>query len=678
MVTYPPPRPAATIGPDGRPGRAQPERSDPREQVAHFTDPLTRMLLASDGFTTPVLEALLGTRLQVRVLRQDLVAAADIPADVAGLLRLDGRGEVLVRRSCMVDPDLSLVSLNQVYAVAPATDSRVFGDITSLHTPIGYSLLGRGVSQRRQIVHIGRSTWRYGGVSAPCAVKAYVMLIDDEPWCYIRECFNPKHVPAAVTAAGPAAVTAPATNGAGERADGPALAGPGSRWAVAQQPPWPDATGVDACAGRLRDLPSLVSPGECGELTDHLAGTVTGDALALHLGDCAETFAGCTPGHIQSRQALLTVGAALLGLGTGRPIVAVGRIAGQYAKPRSRPTEPQPGGPPGAEIPSYFGDMVNGHEPTAAARTPDPRRMLAAYFHAAATCNYLRAHPAPSARAVSEITTAACRALRRRHPSGRPSSGDDRDLIGEIDQLLAAALSAPARSRRLHTLIPPVYTSHEALILPYERALTRRTAAGDWWDCSAHLLWIGDRTCDPRQAHVRFAAQIRNPIAVKLGPAARPEDVATLCALLNPDRIPGRLTLITRLGAGRVHELLPPFLEAADGTPVTWMCDPMHGNTRTTKDGRKFRRLEDITAEVRAFFGVHREHGTVAGGIHLEAAGEPVTECTGGWQRLSETGLDENYQTRCDPRLNPAQTLECLVAALPDLRRQAMADPKHA
>ncbi len=403
---------------------------------------------------------------------------------------------------------------------------------------------------------------------------------------------------------------------------------------------------------------------------------MTGEAFALQLSDCAETFAGCTPDRIAARQALLTVGAAVLGLGTGLPVVALGRIAGQDAKPRSRPTGPWPIGPDGAaEQPSYFGDMVSGHDATTDARTPDPERMLTAYFHASATLNYLRTYPSPSAEAIAEITALARRAPQR----GDPPDGAA-DLIAEIDQLLAAALTAPARSRCLHTLIPPIYTSHDALILPYEQALTRRTAAGEWWGCSAHLLWIGHRTSDSEQAHVRFAARIHNPIAVKLGPSTCPDDVARLCSLLNPAKIPGRLTLITRLGAARVHELLPPLLEAATGVPVTWMCDPMHANTRTTKEGRKFRRLEDVTEEIRAFFGVHRARGTVAGGIHLEAAREDVTECAGGrWPAAgAEAGLGERYQSLCDPGLSPAQTLECLVLVLRELRLQAMSKKSAA
>ena len=239
-----------------------------------------------------------------------------------------------------------------------------------------------------------------------------------------------------------------------------------------------------------------------------------------------------------------------------------------------------------------------------------------------------------------------------------------------MDHLLTTALAAPARSRCLHSLVPTIYTAREALSLPYEQALTRCTADGACWDASAHLLWIGDGTRDPRQAHVRFAAQVRNPIAVRLGPSARPEDVAALCSLLNPGKVLGRLTFITGLGAARVHDLLPPLLEAADGVPVTWMCDPTHG--QTTGKGRPVRCLEDIIEEIRAFFAVHRDHGTVPGGIHLETAGEVATESTAGWPRARAAGRSDDHQTLRGPRLSPAQALECVVATVRELRRQAM------
>lgn len=485
-------------------------RPDPLQQVSSFADPLTRMLLASDGFTTPVLEALLGTRLQVRVLRQDLVPAAGIPAEVAALLRPDAGGDVLIRHSCLVDQDLSPVSLNQVIAIHPA------GDITSLTTPIGYSLLGKGISQRRQIVHVGRSTWRHGELSEPCAVKAYVMVIDDRPWCYIRECYNPRYIPC------------DGANGGVVRAG------------AEHEPSRGDCDG----------LPPLVTPAECETLTSQLAGTVTGASALLHLDDGGD--ADCSADGIQARQTLLTLGAAILAFGTGQPVVAVARSPGDY-------------------------------------------------FHAAATLNYLRAHPSPSAEAIEELATAACRG--------------HHGLGCQIGHLLTAALSAPAGSRCLHTLIPSLYTSQDC-------ASSRRTAAGDPFDCSAHLLWISDL----QRERIRFAAQIRNPIAVRLGPSTSPEEVAALCSRLNPDKTPGRLTLATALGAARVRDLLPPLLKAADGTPVTWLCDPTPG--------------EDLVEEVRAFFAVHRDHGTVAGGIRLDAR-------------------------------DPYRVLECLTAVVRELRRQS-------
>ncbi|MFG2000629.1 3-deoxy-7-phosphoheptulonate synthase [Spirillospora sp. NPDC048911] len=560
--------------------------------AARFTDPGTRMLLAGEGLTTPVLERMLATRLQVRVLRQDLVPVTDVPGEVTALLGLGSGGEALVRRSCLVDPDLSPVSLNQVIAATAAADGRLYGDVTSLDTPIGHSLIGRRVPQRREILHVGRSTWWHGGVGRPCAVRSYVMLIDDEPWCHIRECFNPRHVPSAVAGTVTSAVApAPARPQRDHLRDGPVIlcGGRGGTASfpaqtgriAAHQPPSPARAQVAAGVERLHDLPPIVSPDECRALTTELARTVTGDAFVLQLGDRAETSAGCTPGRVRARQALLTVGAALLGVGTGRPVVAL------------------------------------------------------------ATLNHLRAHPHPPGRAIKEIIAAAV------------APGAATGLIGEIGHLLTAALDVPPRSRCLHSLVPPIYTSHDALTLPYEEALTRRTTAGEWWDSSAHLLRLGHRTRDLRHAQIAFAARIRNPIAVTLGPSARPEDVAALCSVLNPYKLPGRLTLVARLGAARVGELLPPLVQAAAGVPVTWMCDPTHGDTRTTGEGRKFHLLEDITEEIRAFFRVHRDLGTTAGGVHLEAAAEDVTEC--------------------DPRLDPAQTLEFLILVMRELRHQAMA-----
>jgi 3-deoxy-D-arabino-heptulosonate 7-phosphate (DAHP) synthase class II len=632
-----------------------------RERVAAFADPLTRMLLASDGFTTPVLEARLGTMLQVRVLRQDVVAAP-VVGPVAGLLRLDDSGEALVRRSCLVDNSLSPVSLNLV--VAPVTGR--WPGLTSLDTPIGYSLLGQGAAQRRETVWVGRSVWRRRG--EPCAAKAYVMLVDDEPVCFIRECFNPRHVPATVVPEAALVLDGDRAWASwldsvpdGVSADGhdePVFA-VGAGNTAAHQPVRPDPAEVAACVERLRRLPPLVSPTECRELAGRLASAVAGEAFVLQLGDCAETFADCAADGVRARQAVLAAASGMLAFGAGRPVVAVRRIVGQYPEPRPRSVEPAPGI---GRIPAQLGDVVNGFEPEKTARKPGPQRMMDAYFHCAATLNYLRAHPAAPAAVVQDVIDAARRELKSSRACGTAG------LLSELGQILDVASAAPAGvSRCLHSLVSPVCISHEALVLPYEEALTQWDRDG-WWNCSAHMVWIGDRTCNPQGAHVRFAAQIGNPIAVQLGPTARPADVTALCALLNPHKEPGRLALVAQLGARQVRRRLPALLDSAADTPVVWMCDPTNTDTRTW-GGRTTRWLDDVTAELREFFAVCRERGVVPGGVHLEAAGEPVTECVGGGQGLEPGGLEANYRTRCDPRLNPVQVLECVAVVLDELRR---------
>ncbi|MEW2357117.1 3-deoxy-7-phosphoheptulonate synthase [Spirillospora sp. NPDC029432] len=645
--------PSEAPAPPGPPGAA-----------GAFTDPLTRMLLAGEGLTTPLLEAMLNTRLRVRVLRQEVTGAGTVPAEIAGLLGIGPGEEVLVRRSSLLDPRSSPVSLNHVVGRHRPGDPAL-----DLHTPLGYSVLGRGGSQRRRIVHIGRDVWRRGTKAVPCAVKAYLMLIEGEPAFYVRECFNPAHVSAAVTGnAGGGLAPEPEPGPAAERPNGSASRPGGGTGPslpplppqARHQPAWPDEAELRRCRARLRALPPLTTRDECAALTAELAATVSGDAFLLQMGDCAESFAGCTAAAIRDRQALIALAAGLLGAGTGRPVVTVGRIAGQYGKPRSRPTETVRGpGGTAAEVPSYLGDMVNSIDP--AGRTADPRRMVEAYFHAAATLNLLRADPVPRFEAVSAL------AERAAAPPGHPAAGD---LLGDIGQLIAAATARTEGARCLHSMLPALYTSHEALILPYQEELVRRDADGTWWDSSAHLLWAGDRTRHPDEAHVRHLARIANPVAVKLGPSARPEDVTALCRRLNPGRVPGRLTLVTRLGAGRAARLLPPLLRAGrdSGVPVGWVCDPMHANIRTTAAGRKFCRVGDAVAEIRAFFAAHRREGTRPGGLHLETAPEDVTECAGGRQRLEERDLDRAYRTLCDPRLNPAQTVDCVLAALAELR----------
>uniref|UniRef100_UPI002457A470 3-deoxy-7-phosphoheptulonate synthase n=1 Tax=Nocardia wallacei TaxID=480035 RepID=UPI002457A470 len=421
------------------------------------------------------------------------------------------------------------------------------------------------------------------------------------------------------------------------------------------QPVWPDAEAARRSTDRLRSLPPLIDSAECEALTADLAAAAQGRAFVLHLGDCAETFEMCDSQSLTMRQALAVASAAVLNYGCGLTPIPIGRIAGAYAKPRSRPIDQSTG------LGSYLGDMINGFDSDAASRIPDPGRMVDAYFHAAATLNHLRAQPIPAARVPARLIRQAADVC---------AEGAQARLLRDVADLVDVTMAAPGGGRDQHSSLPGMRVSHEALLLDYELALTRRGHDGRWWDCSAHLLWVGERTRDPAHAHIRFAELIANPIAVKLGPATRPADVADLCRRLSPDTVPGRLTFIPRLGAERAETVLPALLEAAadTGTPVCWVCDPMHGNTFVTEQGFKSRHVDDVTAEIRAFFRACRATGVAPGGLHLETAPEPVTECVGGWQGLREDELANQYDTRCDPRLNAAQTLQCVTVAVEEFR----------
>jgi 3-deoxy-7-phosphoheptulonate synthase len=381
---------------------------------------------------------------------------------------------------------------------------------------------------------------------------------------------------------------------------------------AAQQPAWPDESSAGAVLRRLREFPGLVSGAECAELTDALAEVVAGRGFLLQGGDCAETFGALSSIGLRSRCRLLASMAHTVTAGSGLPAVIVGRIAGQYAKPRSSATEDAGD----AHLPSYRGDMINSAAPDPAKRRPDPSRMITAYLHSAAAMNALRMLPASE---------------------------------------------------------PRIYASHEALVLGYEEALTRvDPELGHWFGSSAHLLWIGERTRACDGAHVRLLSGLANPVAVKIGPSAAPGDVLALCEALNPARVPGRLTLIPRLGASAVATALPPIIRAvtAAAHPVVWMCDPMHGNTRRTRSGYKTRDVAAILAEIRGFFAVHRNHGTHPGGVHLELAGEHVTECVGGCVNpVAEDTVPRAYRSACDPRLSPAQALECAAVVAAELTR---------
>jgi 3-deoxy-7-phosphoheptulonate synthase len=417
-----------------------------------------------------------------------------------------------------------------------------------------------------------------------------------------------------------------------------------------QQPEWPDPGQLTAVTQELAGLPPLVFAGECDQLRDRLAAVTRGQAFVLQGGDCAETFAGATAEAVRAKLQTVLQMAVVLTYGASIPIVKIGRMAGQFAKPRSESTEIRDG----VELPAYRGDAVNGLEFTAASRTPDPGRLLRAYHCAAVTLNLTRAFTTGGYADLHQVH-AWNQDFVRDSPSGQRY---DR-LAGEIDRALAFMRACGTDPDELRTV--ELYSSHEALLLPYEQALTRVDArTGSPYDLSAHFLWIGERTRAINGAHVEFAAGIRNPIGLKVGPTATPADLLALVRKLNSGGEPGRLTLVSRLGAGRIRTLLPPLVEAvrAEGIPVAWICDPMHGNTFEAPGGYKTRRFDDVLNEVQGFFEVHRALGTHPGGIHIEFTGDNVTECVGGSYDIAAADLHQRYETACDPRLNRSQALD--------------------
>jgi 3-deoxy-7-phosphoheptulonate synthase len=419
---------------------------------------------------------------------------------------------------------------------------------------------------------------------------------------------------------------------------------------AAQQPEWPDPARVRAVTAELAEQPPLVFVGECDLLRDRLAAAASGEAFVLQGGDCAETFSGATVDAVREKIETLLQMALVLTYAASVPVVKIGRMAGQFAKPRSRPTETRDG----VELPAYRGDAVNGFEFTPEARRPEPARLLQAYNSAAVTLNLCRAY-AHGGYADLHQAHAWNRDFVARSPVGQRYE----QLAGEIDRALAFMKAAGVDSEEFHGV--EFYSSHEALLLDYERALTRMDArTGRPYDLSAHLVWIGERTRDLGGAHVEFCRQIRNPIGVKLGPSTSPDDAVALVERLNPDREPGRLTLITRLGAEKIRDLLPPLVEKVTehAAPVVWVSDPMHGNTFEAPSGYKTRRLDHVFDEVAGFFEVHRALGTHPGGIHVEFTGDDVTECIGGGHEIVEDDLRNRYETACDPRLNRGQALD--------------------
>ena len=416
------------------------------------------------------------------------------------------------------------------------------------------------------------------------------------------------------------------------------------------QPIWPDLNERDRVVRELSQLPPLVFPDECDLLTSRLADVSRGEAFVLTGGDCAETFAENTPWSIRARLNTVLQMAVVLTYAATLPVVKMGRIAGQYFKPRSAETEVVDG----QELLTYRGDAINGIERTQAARTPDPRRMLEAYRASSATLNLIRSFTQDGSSDLRMVHS-----WNRDFVASSAAGAKYDQLAADIDRALAFINACGADPAELRSV--EFFTAHEALLLDYESALTRvdwRT--GKSYDLSAHFLWVGERTRDLEGAHLQFARSIRNPIGVKVGPRANPDDVVSLVQFLDPERQPGRLTLITRMGAGAVRNLLPPLVEKveASGHPVVWVCDPMHGNTREASTGHKTRHFSDILDEVAGFFAVHRELGTHPGGLHIELTGDHVTECVGGTGGVAESELDSKYETACDPRLNRVQALE--------------------
>jgi 3-deoxy-7-phosphoheptulonate synthase len=438
---------------------------------------------------------------------------------------------------------------------------------------------------------------------------------------------------------------------------------------AAYQPRWPDEERAETARARLAAMPPLVFAGEARALRDSLAEVAGGRAFLLQAGDCAESFADFSAIAIRNRLKILLQMSAVLTFGVTLPVVKVGRIAGQFAKARTSPMETIGG----VELPSFAGHMVHDDAPTLDARVPDPERMLQAYHQSAATLNLLRAFTKGGFADLNQVHM-----WNQEFVASSPEGRRYEVFASEIERALrfmAACGIDLQGEKQLHEV--DLFTSHEGLVLDYEEALTRRDSlTGDWYDCSAHMLWIGERTRSLDAAHVAFFAGVHNPLGCKLGPEASAEDALAMCERLNPDQVPGRLTLITRLGAGHVRELLPPLVRAVRdaGHPVVWVCDPMHANVIRTESGRKTRRFDDVLAEIEGFYEVHRQEGTWPGGVHLEFTGEDVTECIGGSEQVLEEQLDIRYETLCDPRLNARQSLD-LAFRIAELMRRLELTP---
>ncbi|MCP5027039.1 MAG: 3-deoxy-7-phosphoheptulonate synthase class II [Actinomycetia bacterium] len=422
---------------------------------------------------------------------------------------------------------------------------------------------------------------------------------------------------------------------------------------IKHQPSWPDQTRLDGVLKELAGYPPLVFAGESRNLQAQLARVANGEAFLLQAGDCAESFAEFSADQIRDKLKILLQMAVVLTYGSGVPTVKVGRIAGQFAKPRSSPTETQDG----VELNSFLGHMVNDSDFSEDSRAYRADRLQQAYHQSSSTLNLLRAFTKGGFADLNQV-----HAWNQEFVASSPAGQRYETLADEIERALrfmrACGLEG-SQVAEIHEV--DFFTSHEALILDYEEALTREDSlTGDWYDCSAHMLWVGERTRQLDGAHVEFLRGVENPLGCKVGPTATPAEVLGLCEALNPDRIPGRLTLISRMGADGIEAGLAPLLAAVrdSGHPVVWACDPMHGNTFTSESGLKTRHFDSVMDELRGFFVAHRSEGTWPGGVHVELTGDDVTECLGGGDELVNDDLQVRYETMCDPRLNGRQSLD--------------------
>lgn len=442
---------------------------------------------------------------------------------------------------------------------------------------------------------------------------------------------------------------------------------------IEQVPDYPDQQALDAVEGRIASYPPLVFAGEARRLKDSLAKVAAGDGFLLQGGDCAESFSEHHPDNIRDFFRVFLQMAVVLTYAGSQPVVKVGRIAGQFAKPRSAPTESSGG----IELPSYRGDIINGIEFTEKDRFPDPQRLDMAYRQSAATLNLLRAFAQGGYANLDHVHQWTLDYVK-----DSPQSDRYRNMAAQITEALSfmrACGITPDTAPSLRQT--DFFTSHEALLLGYEQALTRiDSTSGDWYATSGHMVWIGDRTRQPDHAHVEYARGIRNPIGLKCGPSMSPDGLMKLVDILNPQDEPGRLTLICRFGSDKVDDHLPALVRRVqqEGRTVVWSCDPMHGNTIKAATGYKTRPFDRILKEVESFFAVHRAEGSHPGGIHVEMTGKNVTECTGGARAISEDDLSDRYHTHCDPRLNADQALDLIFLIAENLKKSREGRPVKA